>query len=101
MAMTTRAEELFEVQLDAVHKRTDRIFAVLMAAQWVFAIILSLVVSPWAWEGKIRSVNVHVWAAVFLGGGLSSLPIVLALRRPGWVVNRFVIAVAQMIVSRL
>lgn len=96
-----RAEALFQQHLFEVHKRADRMFAVLMAVQWVFGIVLALVVSPWAWEGKIRSVHVHVYAAVLLGGLLSGLPIAMVLRRPGWVANRYVIAVAQMLWSAL
>ena len=96
-----RAEAIFREHADAVSRRADRLFAVLMAVQWVAGIVVAIVLSPWAWEGKVRTVHVHVLAAVVLGGLLSGLPIALVLRRPGWIVNRYVIAVAQMLWSAL
>ncbi len=36
------------------HRGTDRLFLWLLLAQWAFAIILALTVSPYAWEGKAR-----------------------------------------------
>jgi hypothetical protein len=72
-----------------------------MAGHWMFAIAIALTFSPYAWEGKVKTVHAHVWTAVVLGGLLSSLPIALAIRRPGWVVTRHVIAAAQMLWSAL
>ncbi|MBK6533860.1 MAG: hypothetical protein IPF99_31015 [Deltaproteobacteria bacterium] len=63
-----RASELYREHDAAVTQRTDRMFAALLGAQWLVAIVLSLVVSPYAWEGSQRSVHLHVWAAVVLGG---------------------------------
>jgi hypothetical protein len=79
----------------------DRLFAALMAGQWVFGLVLALTVSPWAWAGTERSVNPHVLAALGIGTLLSAMPIALAFLRPGWVVTRHVIAVAQMLWSAL
>src|SRR5688572_2909942 len=86
-----RAEQLFEDHRDRVYRRTDRVFAVLMVAQWVFAIVLALVVSPVAWAGRIESVHVHVYAAVFLGGAITSLPLALTLLKPGRPITRYVV----------
>jgi two-component system, NtrC family, sensor histidine kinase HydH len=99
--ITARAAELFDALQTTVHGRADRLFAWLMGAQWAFGIVLAVLISPYAWEGKIKSTHVHVYAAVLLGGAISSLPILLALRRPGWVVTRHVVAVAQMTWSAL
>jgi hypothetical protein len=96
-----RAETRFEEHRKQIFRTTDRMFAGLLLAQWVFAIVLSLVVSPDAWQGKVRTVNVHVWTALFLGGALCSLPVLLALRRPGELMTRHAIAVAQMLSSAL
>lgn len=100
-ARRTRAEELLEIHLHAVHARADKLFAVLLGGQWVFGIVLSLLVSPWAWSGKVKTVNVHVWAALLLGGLLSALPIYLIWKSPGATINRYVVAVAQMLWSAL
>jgi hypothetical protein len=96
-----RAEARYQDRRQSVMRQTDRMFAWLMLGQWAFGIVLALTVSPWAWEGKVRSVHAHVWAATLLGGLLSSLPVALAFLRPGWVVTRHVIAAAQMLWSAL
>jgi hypothetical protein len=71
-------------------------FMGLMIGQWVIGLALAILVSPYAWRGSERSVHEHVYAAGLLGGLLSALPLVLAWRRPGWVVTRHVIAASQM-----
>ncbi len=100
-AVARRTEELFRDHQHAVHVRTDRLFLRLMIGQWVFAILLAVVFSPYAWEGTARSVHVHVYVAIFLGGALSSLPIALAVLHPGATITRHVIAVSQMLWSAL
>jgi two-component system sensor histidine kinase HydH len=100
-ATALRAEELFREHRRSVWVRTDRLMAALMLAQWVFAIGLALVLSPYTWQGRIKSPHVHVYAAVFLGAAISSLPMVLCLKRPGWLGTRLVVAAAQMLWSAL
>ena len=100
-AIVGRAEERFKAHWLEVVTRTDRFFARLMVGQWMFAIFIALVLSPYAWEGKVRTVHVHVWLAVFLGAAISAFPIALAVWRSGWVVTRHVIAAAQMLWSAL
>jgi two-component system, NtrC family, sensor histidine kinase HydH len=101
MDIDHRSQELFEEQRQAVYRRTDRMFVWLMVAQWVFGIALAFLVSPYGWEGKVRSTHTHVFAAVFLGAAISSLPLVLARTHPGAPVTRYVVAVAQMLWSAL
>ena len=74
-----RARELYAEHDAAVTQRTDRMFAALLGAQWLVAIVLSLAVSPYAWQGSQRSMHLHVWAAVLLGGLLSAPPIAMVL----------------------
>jgi hypothetical protein len=100
-AIVQRAQSRFEAHRLDILVWTDRFFAKLMVGQWVFAIVLALTISPYAWEGKEKTVHVHVWAAIFLGGAISAFPILLALRRPGWVLTRHVIAAAEMLWSGL
>jgi hypothetical protein len=96
-----RAEARFQANRDALYRSTDRLFAWLMGGQWLFAIAVALLLSPYAWEGKVRTVHVHVWAAADLGGLIAAFPIALAILRPGWVVTRHVVAVSQMLFSAL
>src|SRR5262249_58335325 len=100
-AIVRRADERFRANWMDILKATDRFFAKLMIGQWLFAILIAFVVSPYAWEGKVRTVHVHVWAAVLLGGAINALPIALAVRRAGWAMTRHVIAAAQMLWSAL
>jgi two-component system sensor histidine kinase/response regulator len=95
------ATALFRAHQQQIYERTDRLFAQLMAAQWVAAIVFALWVSPLAWNGADSRTHIHVWAAVFLGGAISILPAVLALKRPGAASTRYVIAVAQMLMGAL
>ena len=43
----------------------------------------------------------HVWAAILLGGAISSFPVFLAFKRPGHAFTRHTIGVAQMLTSAL
>ncbi|HVR20068.1 MAG TPA: ATP-binding protein, partial [Polyangiaceae bacterium] len=79
----------------------DRLFGWLMLAQWAFAIVLSLTVSPRAWAGGTSSVHLHVYTAVGLGGLISFLPWVMMKMRHGRLETRIVIACAQMLWSAL
>jgi signal transduction histidine kinase/ActR/RegA family two-component response regulator len=97
--LARRAEELDEQGTFERHGSTDRMFLWLLLAQWAFAVILALAVSPYAWEGKARSVHLHVQIAVFFGGIINALPIALILTRPGWKGTRYVVGVAQMLWS--
>jgi two-component system, NtrC family, sensor histidine kinase HydH len=96
-----RAQALYTEQRQRVLRRVDRMFLGLMGGQWVFGILVALFYSPYGWEGKQRAIHLHVYLAVFLGGALSLFPMLLAWRRPGWVVTRQVIAVSQMLWSAL
>jgi len=96
-----RACQLFkEAQLD-IHRRTDRLFAGLMAFQWLMGIVFALWVSPLAWEGTTSRTHIHVWAAIIVGGLISLFPALLGLLRAGVPSTRYVIAVAQMLMGAL
>ena len=96
-----RAQALFEAHQDAIHRHTDRMFAWLMAAQWLAGIGFALLVAPRTWFGAVSETHVHVWAAVGLGGAISLFPALLAIRRPGRPSTRYVVATAQMLMSAL
>jgi two-component system sensor histidine kinase HydH len=96
-----RAAQLLAEHRREVFARTDRMFIVLMLGQWIFAIVLAVLVAPYGWEGKVRTVHAHVFAAIFLGGLLTSLPVMLAWKQPARLGTRMVIACAQMLWSAL
>src|SRR5918999_4786841 len=79
MTTPSRADTLFHDYQRDIYRRTDRLFAGLMGAQWVAGIVFALWVSPLAWSGSVSSVHLHVWAAVVLGGIVSVFSAALAL----------------------
>lgn len=96
-----RTAELLHAAQDGVYRSTDRLFVKLMIFQWLFGILIAWTVSPKAWAGSVSGVHFHVWAAIFLGGVILFLPIVLGIWRPGKVYTRHLIAVAQMLYCAL
>ncbi len=96
-----RTSELFAVYQHDIHRRTDRLFAGLMAFQWVLGIAFALWVSPLTWDGDVSRTHLHVWAAVMLGGVISLFPALLGWFRAGRPSTRYVIAVAQMLMGAL
>jgi PAS domain S-box-containing protein len=100
-AIVLRTAELFREQEQSIIKHTDRIFARLMIFQWIFGIVLAIWVSPRTWAGATSHIHLHVWAAIFLGGAVTSVPVMLAFYQPGTVLTRQTIAIAQMLMSAL
>jgi len=100
-SLEARASELFEARSRESSAKVDRLFVFIMLGTWVLAVLCALVISPYTWEGKIRSTHTHVYAAIFLGGAISSLPIYLGLRRPGDFMTRLVICIGQVLWSAL
>jgi two-component system sensor histidine kinase/response regulator len=101
VTVTGRAAQIFAAAQREIHERTDRLFAGLMAFQWLMGIIFALWVSPLAWEGPVSRTHLHVWAAIIVGGIISLFPALLAFLRPGLPSTRYVIAVAQMLMGAL
>ena len=96
-----RVAEIFDEHKQLVYRRTDRMFAALMTFQWIAGVAAALWVSPKTWAGADSQTHPHVWAALFLGGAISSLPIVLALTRPGRPATRYAVAIGQMLMGAL
>jgi two-component system, sensor histidine kinase and response regulator len=101
LAVEARAADLFADAQGEIHRRTDRLFAWLMAVQWIAGIVFALWVSPRAWYGTVSTTHVHVWAAIFLGGAICLFPALLAVVRPGERSTRYTIATAQMLMGAL
>jgi hypothetical protein len=76
-------------------------FAVLLVIQYIAGIVGALFVSPYAWEGKVRVLHMHVWVAILGGAGIVILPVLLAWLKPGATITRHVIAASQMLSSAL
>jgi signal transduction histidine kinase/CheY-like chemotaxis protein len=99
--VATRAEEIFADQQLRIWKTTDRLFAYLLLIEWLGAVIEALILSPRAWVGATSYTHINVWAALILGGIITSLPVFLAFFQPGKTLTRQAIALAQMLMSAL
>src|SRR5438552_3863531 len=97
LTTAARAQELFRRYLGDGYRKTDRMMLVILLSQWVLAIILALTFSPYTWTGKVRSIHLHVQAAIGLGGLINALPLALIVARPGWWFTRQVVAASQML----
>ena len=97
----SRADFLFERHRQSIYRRTDRLFAGLLIFQWIAMIGVALWISPLAWSGPFSETHVHVWAALFLGAFIISLPVGLVLFDSGSLRTRHTVAVAQMLVGAL
>jgi methyl-accepting chemotaxis protein len=96
-----RADALFRSHMQTIFRGTDRLFAGLLACEWLAGIAVALWVSPSTWAGLESTTHPHVWVALVLGGGIVSLPIFLALTMPGHPVTRHCIAAGQMLYAGL
>jgi two-component system, sensor histidine kinase and response regulator len=105
-----KAEPSLLAQLTAKHfqnhclqvwQRTDRMFAGLMALQWLAGIGVAFWITPRTWIGATSSLHLHVLAAIFLGSAIAAFPILLVFLRPGQAITRQVVAAAQMLASVL
>jgi hypothetical protein len=100
-SIVQRAAELFQERRHQVLARVDRMFLKLMIGQWVCGILIAIFFSPYAWEGKTRTIHLHVYVAVLVGGALSLFPVALAALKPGATLTRHVMAASQMLWSAL
>jgi two-component system, sensor histidine kinase and response regulator len=93
-----RAEEIFHAHQQRIFKSTDRLFAGLMLIQWLVALAAAFWITPRTWAASTYS---PIWAAFWLGGAISLLPGLLALKWPGRSLTRYTIATCQLLMSAL
>ena len=96
-----RARQLALEQRAQQYRRTDQMFARLLAFEFVAGIATALWISPFAWSGHESQLHPHVWSAMVLGALIVSLPIWLARAHPGKSLTRQVIGIAQLLMSGL
>ncbi len=97
-----RTASLFRRSQRHNHIETDRLFATLMIVQWMAGIFIAVCVSPKVWNDALDQKQLwHVWTAIFLGGVISGVPVLLAWQHPGRVITRHAIAVSQILTSAM
>lgn len=96
-----RAREIFLQEMTDNYRRVDRMFVGLMLFQWVAVMLGAYWITPLTWVGTNSAPHLHLLAAVFFGGALSLFPMALVWWLPGEPLTRYVIAIAQMLMSAL
>ena len=94
-----RRDQIFGEMRDRLYCETDRMFGKLLVAQWLFAIVLALVISPWSYDGDQRELHFHVKLAIGFGALVNAFPLALIWLRPGWWGTRQTITIVQMVWS--
>jgi PAS domain S-box-containing protein len=97
--VSERTRSLFKNHYRRVLVRTDRLFAGLLLAEWLAAVLLALVLSPRTYAGLESRTHPHVWVATLLGGLVVAFPVWCVLRYPGRSVTRYAIAVGQLVMA--
>lgn len=100
-SMEQRAEALFNASQREIHIRCDRLFAWLLVLQWLIALGVALWLSPYEWAGVVKQAHVHLLVAEWLGLAIVSFPLLLVWFRPGAILTRHVVGVAQMLMGAL
>ncbi len=94
-----RVETIFRALKHTTYKQTDRMFAWLMAFEWLAAMAAAALISPQIWP-TLRPLQLLVTAST-LAGLIYLLPLYLALRSPGRPATRHIIAIGQMLTPSL
>jgi two-component system sensor histidine kinase/response regulator len=100
-SLEQRAKALFNASQREIHIRCDRLFAWLLVLQWLIALGVALWLSPYEWAGVVKQTHVHLLVAGWLGLAIVSLPLLLVWLRPGAILTRHIVGVAQMLMGAL
>ncbi|MBP7861141.1 PAS domain S-box protein [bacterium] len=101
VVLNERAQAIFNQQLLDSNIKIDRLFANLLIIQWAAGVLITLFISPLAWEGKSSYLHPHVLFAIAFGA-LITLPALQCIYLyPGKAVTRHVVAISQMLFSAL
>lgn len=94
-------ESRFQQALGSLHAQQNRFFARLLIVQWFATLLLAMIISPLAWQGRVAGPNVHLLAALLLGGAISLYPAWLGWNQAEQPAARYLIGIAQMLMSAL
>jgi PAS domain S-box-containing protein len=95
------AKQQFREHQQLIFVRADRMFVKLMILQWAAGIVIAVWLSPKALAGADSFIHPHVWAALFVGGAIAFLPVLLGWLRPGATLTRHTMAASQMLMGAL
>jgi hypothetical protein len=100
-ARLARGNEVFEERLLIQRRGLDRLFSKLLMVQWIAAIVVAVVYSPTGWADKQQPMGGHLYLAIFAGGVLTLLPMVMTRLLAGAKTTRHAMAASQMLFSAL
>jgi signal transduction histidine kinase/CheY-like chemotaxis protein len=100
-SLSKSAKEKLAKHYKTIHVSTDQMFAALMMLQWVGGVAMALFITPLTWIGDQSQIHPHVLMAVFGGGLLAAMPVVMTIFQPGTLPTRMVIACSQVLFSSL
>src|SRR5207244_920819 len=84
-----------------IYQRTDRMFVKLMILQWFAGIAIAVWTSPKTWVGSENQAHPFVSQALFLGGLIIFLPVLLGSLLPGATATRYIMTLGQMLMGSL
>lgn len=93
--------ERLSVMQHQLHAQADRALAIALGVQWGALIVVALFYTPRTWIGQASSTNIHVAAAVLLGGLTTALPAFLAWKAPGKLGTRISVGIAFAVMGGL
>lgn len=96
-----RRDDILKRYQDRLCEQIDRLFIGLLILQYVCGIVIACWFSPRTWSGPTNSVHPHVYAAIFQGLAILSLPLYMAYWHPKYKLTRHLIAAGQMMYSAL
>lgn len=99
--LTEESGRLLEHHLRRTYETTDRLFARLLAIEWIALIVMAIWATPYAWNGERRIIHPHVWLATLLGAIIVAPTLWLIHRSPGTGSSRHAVAISQSLVSTL
>ena len=96
-----RAKELGAAQLDQIRRSTDRLFLWFTILEYIGAVAVAAILSPYSYVGSNGYLNPHVTMALIIGALISGPMIFAIIMWPGQYRTRTIIGVCQMLMSAL
>ncbi len=100
-AISSRVAELTAEAMLGVTRHANRLFAWMLGAQWIIAMLLAALYSPTAWTGSAWKPHEHLIAAGLLGGLIALPAAALLFLRAGSAFTPYLATAAQMLMGAL
>lgn len=95
------SKQYIKVQQTKIRMRTNSVFRYLLIFEWVFGIVVALLVSPYTWSGATSEVHIHIWSSILLGAVILLPPVILVTTSASSKLAPYLIACSQMLFGAL